>query len=266
MRRHIFLLAAVLGLLVFGVGGAGAASTFTDATGDATAGAADVTQVDVANDLDGNITFDLTLANRSALTPDDVLFIFLDSDNSTATGLSGIDYVVAIDAQSASLFRYAPPNFAPAPAPTLSTSNGGRSVRINRNDLGGTSVFAFFVTTGLDSNDNAGDDAPDGNGAYLYTLQLRPALDSLAARFSPAKPRAGKVFRLASTSLRLEDGTDVKADSLTCVARLNGKRLAGRCSWRIPKNARGKLLVVTISARYRGASAAFLPWRFRVAR
>jgi hypothetical protein len=64
--------------------------------------------------------------------------------------------------------------------------------------------------------------------------------------------------------LRVEDGTIVKADSITCVAKLNGKRLAGRCSWRIPAIARGKRLVVTLAARYKGASATFTPWRFRV--
>jgi hypothetical protein len=56
----------------------------------------------------------------------------------------------------------------------------------------------------------------------------------------------------------------VKADSITCVAKLNGKRLAGRCSWRIPKNAKRKRLVVTLTAHYKGATETFTPWVFRV--
>jgi hypothetical protein len=258
------VLAALMGSFLFAVGGASAA-TYADPQGDARGAAGDLTQVDVTNDVNGNITFDITLANRSALTPDDILFIFLDSDNSAATGLNGFDFVVGVTAQGPDLLRYAPPNFVDAPSPTLSSSNGGRTIRINRSDLGETRGFPFYVITGLDSDDNAGDEAPDGR-AYLYTLQLRPQLDSLLARFSPARPKAGRAFRLASTSLRLEDGTDVRADSITCVARLNGKRLAGRCSWRIPRNTGGKLLVVTIAARYRGARATFVPWRFRVLR
>ena len=99
---------------------------------------------------------------------------------------------------------------------------------------------------------------------FSYDLDLKPVLDTLAAKFAPAKPKHGKVFRLATTNLRLDDGTVVKADSITCVAKLNGKRLAGRCSWRIPANAKGKRLVVTLTAHYQGVSATFSPWRFRV--
>ena len=263
MGRRLILLAAVLGLLLLGATGAGAAGTYTDPQGDAVGAAADITQVDVSNDLDGNITFALTLPDRTSLGPDDFLIILIDADNNASTGTTGSEFAIVVDASGAAFLRAANSSFTPATASTLTGSNGGKTVRINRSDLGNTTVFAFYALSALDSDDNAGDDAPN-TGVYLYTLELRPELDSLAARFSPARPKAGKPFRVASTSLRLEDGTDVKADSLTCVAKLNGKRLAGRCSWRIPRNAKGKRLVVTITARYRGASATFLPWRFRV--
>jgi hypothetical protein len=259
----IILLGALLGLLLFGAAGAGAASTYTDPQGDALGGAADVTQIDVSNDVDGNITFDVTLPNRPALGAGDFLLVLLDTDNNASTGRQGLEFAIAVDPSGPGLLRASASGFSPTASSTLTSSNGGKSVRINRSELGNTTVFTFFVLTGLESDDNAGDDAPN-TGAYLYTLQLRPVLDSLAARFAPAKPKAGKAFRVASTSLRLEDGTDVKADSITCVAKLNGKRLKGRCSWRIPANARGKRLVVTITARYRAATATFLPWRFRV--
>ena len=73
------------------------------------------------------------------------------------------------------------------------------------------------------SNAAAVDSAPD-TGSWTYDLELKAVLNTLAARFSPAKPRAGKAFRLAETTLRLEDGTTVKADSITCVAKLmNGR-------------------------------------------
>jgi hypothetical protein len=265
LGRRLLVLAALLGSLTFAVGGASAA-TYTDPQGDATGAAGDITQVDVTNDVTGNIRFNVTLANRSAVTADDIIFIFLDGDNNAATGLNGLDFVIVVDAAGTSFFRATGSSFAPSAANTLSSENGGRTVRINRSDLGGTTAFTFFASTGLDSDENAGDDAPDGDSVFLYTLQLRPALDSLLARFSPAKPKAGKAFRVASTSARLEDGTDVRPGSITCVAKLNGKRLRGRCAWRIPRNAGGKLLVVTITARYRGASATFLPWRFRVLR
>ena len=260
MGRRTFLAGAIAGLLLLFAPGA-AAATYTDPQGDAQAGAADITRLDVSNDVDGNITFELTFANRTALGPGDTIHIFLNSDNDSTTGQFGLDYVIVVQATGADLLRASPPSFAPAPHPTLTSANGGRTIRINRDDLGESRGFTFFVQVLVDRN--VGDEAPD-TAAFLYTLALKPVLDSLAARFSPARPKAGKLFRVASTSLRLDDGNDVRAERITCIARVNGKRLAGRCSWRIPANARGKRLVVTITARYRGASATFEPWRFRV--
>ena len=66
MGRRMILVVAILAAMVFGVSGASAATTFTDLSGDAVAGAADFTQLVVSNDLDGNITFAFTFANRTA--------------------------------------------------------------------------------------------------------------------------------------------------------------------------------------------------------
>ena len=52
MGRRMILVVAILAAMVFGVTGASAATTFTDLSGDAVAGAADFTQVVVSNDLD----------------------------------------------------------------------------------------------------------------------------------------------------------------------------------------------------------------------
>jgi len=258
----LFLLAAVLALLLFGVTGATAADTFTDPTGDAVGGAADITQVVVSNDPDGNITFALTIPDRTTLTSDDRLFIFLNSDKDPATGFGGLDYAIVIDSDGAVLVRAAGSSFAQAPQTTLTVTADRKAVTINRSELGETTGFLFFAESGLDSSESAEDSAPD-SGTAAYDLDLKPVLDTLSARFAPAKPKHGKPFRLASTTLRLEDGTVAKG-TITCVAKLNGKRLAGRCSWRIPPNARGRRLVVTLSARYKSVSATFTPWRFRV--
>ena len=262
MGRRIFLLAAILASLLFAVGGAGAASTFTDPPNDAVGGAVDLTQIVVSNDGDGNVTFALT-ANRAAFTSDDFVAIVLDTDKNTGTGTSGVDYALVVDATGALLLHWNGGTFdRNTPQTTLRTANNNMTVTINRNELGATRGFVFAVFSGLDSNDAADDSAPD-SGGWVYDLQLAPELDTLAARFAPAQPRAGHVFRLAQTTLRLDDGTVVNG-TITCVAKLNGKRLAGRCSWRIPANARGKRLVVTLTAHYRGASATFTPWRFVV--
>jgi hypothetical protein len=260
LGRRIFLLAAFLAVLAFGVGGAEAAVTITDPQGDAVAGAADLTQVVVSNDFDGNITFAVTIADRTTFTADDLLFIFLNTDKDSTTGVSGLDFAIIVASDGATLVRASGTTFAPSPQSTLRLADNGKAITVNRSELGDTTGFSGGVVTTLVSNDAAEDTA----GPVAYDLELKPVLSTLAARFSPAKPKAGKVFRVNSTTLRLDDRSAVKADSITCVAKLNGKRLAGRCAWRIPRNGKGKRLVVTLTARYKGASATFTPWRFRV--
>ena len=264
MGRRTVLLAAIVAALVLGAGGAGAATaTFTDAQGDAIGGAADISQVVVSNDFDGNVTFAMTIPNRPTFTADDFVVILLNVDRNAATGNNGFEYAIVVDGTKAELVQWNGTAFVLVTAPTLNAANNNMTVTINRSDLGKTVAFTFFVRSALESNSTASDGAPD-TGSWTFDLDLKPTLNTLAATFSPAKPKAGKAFRLASTTLRLDDGTTVKAGSITCVAMLNGKRLAGRCSWRIPANARGKRLVVTLTARFKGAKATFTPWRFKV--
>jgi hypothetical protein len=262
LRRRIVLLCALLALLLVGASGAGAAATFTDPTGDATGGATDISGVGISNDASGTITISLT-TNRTVFTSDDFVVTGFNTDKNTSTGVSGTDYAIVVDATKAALLKANGTTFAPVSAPTLTATNNNMTVAINRSDLGASSSFTFFVASGLHSNQSAGDAAPD-SGAYSYDLGLKPVLNTLAARFSPARPKAGHVFRLAATQLRLEDGSVVEADSITCLATLNRKRLAGACAWHIPANARGKRLVVYLTAHYQGAIATFTPWRFRV--
>ena len=253
---------ALLACVLVTAGGAGAAATFTDPAGDAIGGAADITQVAVSNDDAGNITFGFTLGDRTTLTSDDLLLILLDVDRDSMTGFNGIDFGIAVTTDGAVLLRAAPGStFAPAPQPTLRTADNGKTVVINRDDLGETRRFVFAAATALESNANA----EDATLPFAYDLGLKPVLESLTAQFLPAKPKAGKPFRLRTSSLRLDDGSTVRADAVTCVARVGGKRLAGGCSWRIPKSAKGKRLAITLTARYEGVSATFSPRVFRVA-
>lgn len=237
MGRWVILVVAILAAMLFAVSGASAATTFTDVSGDAVAGAADFTQAVVSNDFDGNITFAFTFANRTAFTQDDTILVGLDADKTASTGASGVEYLIGIAANGVVLLRWDGTTFSIAPAPTLRATNNNMTVTINRSDIGATAGFEFIAISTLDSNDAAEDFAPENGGAY--DLELKPVLDTLAARFAPAKPKAGKVFKLGVTTLRLEDGTTVKADSITCVAKLNGKRLAGRCSCASRRTRRG---------------------------
>ena len=261
MSRRIVLLAATVALLLIRASGADAAATFTDPTGDATGGGADITQAVVSNDASGNITIAFTIPNRTSFGATDTLAIVFDTDRNASTGNSGFDYGIVVDASGAHLVRWSGTSFVPSPQTTLTTANNGLTITVNRSELGNTTGFDFGAETLVSGA--ASDTAPD-TGTWSYDLGIKPVLNTLAARFSPAQPKAGHVFRLAATQLRLDDGSVVKADSVTCVATLSGKRLAGRCAWHIPKNGRGKRLVITLTAHYQGATATFTPWRFRV--
>ena len=264
MSRRTVLVAAVVAALVLVPGGAGAASSFTDAPGDAIGGAADIVQESVSNDEAGNVVFTIT-TNRTTFTSDDFVAIVLDVDKNPGTGLGGADFALVVDATGGTLLRWNGASFDQnTPQTTVRTSNNNMTVSVNRSELGGTKGFTFKTFSALDSNDAAEDLAPD-SGDWAYDLvALAPQLDTLAARFSPARPRAGHVFRLTATTVRLEDGSIVKAEAITCRATLAGKRLAGRCSWRIPKNAHGKRLAVYLTVSYHGETATFTPWRFVV--
>ena len=145
MGRRIFLVGALFALLLFGPSGAGAAATFTDPQGDAVGGAPDITQVVVSNDFDGNITFALTIPNRSSFTSDDFVVILLNVDRNASTGNNGVDYAIVVDATRADLLQWNGTTFVRVLAPTLTASNNNMTLTINRSDLAKTTAFSFGV-------------------------------------------------------------------------------------------------------------------------
>ena len=80
---------------------AGTATSFSDAAGDSGT-AADVTDVDVGNDLvSGHLVFWVTVGNRpDDLVAGDELALYIDSDNNPSTGDFGAEYVIVVDAES----------------------------------------------------------------------------------------------------------------------------------------------------------------------
>ena len=88
-------------------------------------------------------------------------------------------------------------------------------------------------------------------------------------RFSPTAPRAGATFRLQSVALTFESEEKGVAGSFTCRATLAGKRVKGTgpggCTFKLPKTAKGKQLVVTVTATPTGGKAQTFPaYKFRV--
>jgi hypothetical protein len=60
----------------------------------------------------------------------------------------------------------------------------------------------------------------------------------------------------------------VKPTSVRCAAKLAGKTLrgtgAGGCRWSLPKNAKGKRLVITVTATYQDAEPVTVTSSFKV--
>jgi hypothetical protein len=68
--------------------------------------------------------------------------------------------------------------------------------------------------------------------------------------------------------VKLSDGRTVPAAKHRCVAQLAGKLLRGTgkgsCTFRIPKNAKGKRLRVTLFVTHNGVTDEFDPYVFKV--
>lgn len=273
MRHKAFFLLLVLVLAALaGAGQASAAGskTFTDPSGDGSAGP-DITQLVISNDDNGVLTFQFTFSNRpTILTGDDIVALGLDTDSNGATGdAAGYEYILGFgfQGQRTVLGKATGPatyDFL-VPQTTLRSADGGRTMSINRSELGGTNAFRSRVAT---SGNGGGDTAPEGGLAFTwdYALVLRPEIVSIRASFAPGQPQQGKAFALAAPTLRLSSGQEVAPQAYSCKATLGGKALkaAGRCRWAIPKKSKGKRLVVTVTATYAGATATFDPYVFRV--
>ena len=143
---------------------------------------------------------------------------------------------------------------------------GGYAALINRSELGNTTAFDFQVVTQLDQ----GDEFRSGAGVRLRDLHDRSAAHRVdrAALLADGAARRRHVQtpeRRAHVRIRGEG----RGGSFTCRATLAGKRVkgtgAGGCTFKLPKTAKGKQLVVTVTATPAGGKAQTFPaYKFRV--
>ena len=272
MGFRISSAAAIATLAILGVAGGAAASNanfWTDPSGDSK-NAADLTVVAAASDDAGKITFTLTYGNRPAgLTDDDQVQIWLDADDSAATGNGGFDYILVLEKAGAFLKQATPGGPVDTPETTVSGSAEGRTASVNRSEVGNTAKFDFFVRA-LAKSDLSTDEAPDSaDRTFVFRLTApRPAKVSVV--FAPKTPKAGASFLATVALVELEDGTRMLAlQGVSCTSTLNGKPIRARvipaaCVWKLSKSGKGKRLVIRISVSNNGSKKTFGPWKFKV--
>jgi hypothetical protein len=280
MSRRLILLMATAGLALALVQVAAADQTFTDPTGDATGGAADVGNVSVANDTTtGTVTIGVQ-TNQNPLASGAFLIVLLNTDRNAGTGpLLGAEYAFVIDATGYDVLAWNGSDYVTSSATTdrVSFSAGTFTIQINKSDLGNLPLGAFDlnVLSALESGDQiVGQDLAPDAGAWTYTLATPPPPPpppptvSLGAATSKAGVHAGKAFSVSAPVT-----TDASSVKVTCTARANGHALRmhgsyarGRaiCSGVAPAKTAGKRLTGTITASVTGdreAKAFSLPIR-----
>jgi hypothetical protein len=270
---------AAAALTVVAVAGA-APTSYLDPTGDNGA-SADIGGVSVDLAADGYLHVKATIANMPALlTPGDVI-LALDTDRSGSTGLlAGGDYVVLVDMSdlSGAFLKWSGTEYAAAPAQQgdlrYLIGGGGIEFLIRPAALGGATAFNFVLGAGTGAGDGAQVDVAPDNGTWFFEVQQpapapAPAVATSAkATYAPTAPRAGRAFRVTGASVRLDNGASAVAASFRCRATLAGKALRGTgvggCTFAVPRTAKGKRLVVTVSATYAGRTLSIAPRTFVV--
>jgi hypothetical protein len=281
----VILIVLAAGLVAIPTAAFGASSrqasnstTFADSTGE-DANAPDVTGVIVSNDDAGNITFQINISNRPALTQDMFLVVFLNTDQNSATGspaLLGTDYYIELDSGAVGLSQWNGSDFAPASVQaslTYGYTAAGATIHISASDLGKTKGLSFgiFAASGV-ATDAAGnldftnlhiDAAPDpGHGFFTYQVLTKLILSVTAYTTAPKPAKAGRPFSATLAANENDLAGPVKAGTVTCAATIAFKRISAdthlltngvaSCVWRIPATAKGKVLRGTITLTVRG--------------
>jgi hypothetical protein len=263
-------LSLALAFVLVAAGGVGAGGAeFSDPAGDSGA-AADVTDVGVVNTARNDVIVEIKLPNRPTLegTASHV-YIDFDTDRNRATGSEGAEYLFVVDAAENS-FDFAKWNgtdweSAPSDGIQVEYQTGVLVILFNVSHVGGSKHFDFWIST-FEGDDIEGDHdfAPDGDAVYTFEL-TPPKIVAASARYSSLAPKAGKKFSVKEILAELDDTSSAKP-AFTCRATLAGKALrsVGKCAWAVPRTAKGKKLVVYVTATNAGGSFTLAARSFTV--
>ncbi len=254
-------------------------SAYSDPAGDARSGP-DVTAVSVSDD-GSKISFTATIANRPSLTDVDAVQAFFDTDRKGGTGGGGYEYEVAWIAGNQLLMHWDGSAFSQVKAASFTGSyqDGKASFTVGTGDLGGSTAFAFLVTTTGDAGTSLADRAPD-TATWVYPSgsppptgsrpSLPPGAPPATPKLTTVKPKlpsavAGKAFTVTMVVTDSATRKGVKGQ-LACQAKLGAASLApskrsaaasGKlsCTWRLPASAKKKRLSGSLTFTVAGAKA-----------
>jgi hypothetical protein len=255
VKLRVGLLTLVSALILVS---ASAAQSFSDPVGD-TEGP-DIDSVAITH-AGATLNIDIHIANRATLGAEEAIQVEIDLDSNANTGDDGIDlHALYVEGEPTEVLLWQNDDYIETTRATINwTPNTAhvhvplalvtRAVKVE--------VAALGIAEDEDTDDPVApaddpvDVAPD-DGAFEYTVatEARRLIKSTAT-FAPAQPRAGKAFRLSGVALEFNDVGTVKATT-TCSAKLAGKKFGKGCSWKLPKTAKKKALVITVSAAYGG--------------
>ena len=157
-------------------------------------GTPDITRIRAGSNATA-VTFIVDLANQTKLAENQVLAILIDSDLNPATGLNGVDFLLAMVVnEEVGLLRWNGTQFVASESQSAyGYYHNGFRLAVNRSDLALASPTLRFVAVTFPAE--SADSAPDDTFAE-YTL-ANEALTLQIARFT-----AAKTISPASVSLR----------------------------------------------------------------
>ena len=238
MSQYIRIpLLALVTLALTQSAGAGNTATFADPAGDVT-GIPDIVSVTATAKDPSTVAIRVGFAGPAAFGNGVGFALLLDSDDSRETGHGGdgVDYwfVLGRDTGSFRAERWDGSAFVPYGSTATGVVSGSSvTVRFDVRQLSRKGpVFRLDAGT---YDETQQDEAPGLPEYFRFETRLHP----VAARFSPARPVAGKRFAV------------VQPGSARCVATIAKKPLrpVGRCAWRVPARAAGKRLKVVVGSR-----------------
>lgn len=182
-RFALGLAVAACLLLLAPLAGASNSVGYADAVGDEAAAAPDLGAVQVSNDDKGRVVFRISIPNRVALAPTDLVAVFVDADGKAGTGCArgifGAEYALDVLAGRYVFGRCVAGawGFARRRVSFSGSFVGSMlTLGVNRRELGGTGRFAFRVGAATTTESlPAYDFAPDvGTPAWTYKVIAPP--------------------------------------------------------------------------------------------